>query len=511
MVKWLKKNKGFLAVLATLAVAYVLTRLINLTLIPIFTDEAIYIRWSQIGARDANWRFISLTDGKQPMFTWVMMIFLRVFKGDPLFVGRLVSVFSGFAGAIGTSLVAYELFKNRRTAVIAAFLYVISPFTLMYDRLALYDCMVAMFAVWYLYLTIRLVRTLRLDSALILAMVIGAAMLNKSSGFFGLYLLPFALILFDWGAPKRVSRLLRFVYLSVLVAVISEVYYSVLRLSPFFHIIGQKNTVFIYSFREWTTHPFTFAVGNLRGMFDWLMTYMTKPLFAAALLSVVPLFHRIREKLILIVYWAVPFVALALFGRVLYPRFILFMTIPLYVLAAYSLEILLTKYGRTYLGIFVFAVAVFPSLFTSYFVITDPWHALIPDSDKGQMLNDWPSGGGVKQVNEFLEKESRKGKLTVFTEGTFGLMPYSVEIYLVNNPNIEIRGIWPLPVKPPSDVIEAAERRPTYLILNQSSKAPAWPLELVAEYPKGTLPGRTLRLYKVIRSENPSQAIEGYL
>ena len=59
-----------------LGALFAATRLTHLATLPIFTDEAIYIRWSQIGMRDANWRFISLTDGKQPMFTWIMMIFL---------------------------------------------------------------------------------------------------------------------------------------------------------------------------------------------------------------------------------------------------------------------------------------------------------------------------------------------------------------------------------------------------------------------------------------------------
>ena len=38
---------------------YLFTRLVNLTLLPIFTDEAIYIRWGQIGARDAAHKFLS--------------------------------------------------------------------------------------------------------------------------------------------------------------------------------------------------------------------------------------------------------------------------------------------------------------------------------------------------------------------------------------------------------------------------------------------------------------------
>ncbi|MCX6792160.1 MAG: hypothetical protein NT149_03940 [Candidatus Gottesmanbacteria bacterium] len=86
---------SLLLLVAGLAVLFFVTRLTNLTKLPIFTDEAIYIRWSQIGSRDPNWRFISLVDGKQPLFTWIMMVFLRFIR-DPLVAGRLVSVLAGF-------------------------------------------------------------------------------------------------------------------------------------------------------------------------------------------------------------------------------------------------------------------------------------------------------------------------------------------------------------------------------------------------------------------------------
>ena len=77
-MRWNKKSLfGFVLGAVLILAVYAWTRFANLTALPIFTDEAIYIRWSQIGAQDANWRFISLTDGKQPMFTWIMMILLR--------------------------------------------------------------------------------------------------------------------------------------------------------------------------------------------------------------------------------------------------------------------------------------------------------------------------------------------------------------------------------------------------------------------------------------------------
>ncbi len=95
MVKKSTSPIGFMSISVGIILAYFATRLINLTAFPIFTDEAIYILWSQIVSRDAAWRFISLVDCKQPMFTWIAMVLMR-FISDPIFAGRLVSVLAGF-------------------------------------------------------------------------------------------------------------------------------------------------------------------------------------------------------------------------------------------------------------------------------------------------------------------------------------------------------------------------------------------------------------------------------
>ena len=74
-----------------LAACYFALRLPNLTLQPIFADEAIYIRWAQVMRAEPTLRFLSLSDGKTPLFMWAMIPFLKVFS-DPLFAGRFLSV-----------------------------------------------------------------------------------------------------------------------------------------------------------------------------------------------------------------------------------------------------------------------------------------------------------------------------------------------------------------------------------------------------------------------------------
>jgi hypothetical protein len=493
-----KRSWGIWVIIGVLLLgAYLFTRLFNLTLFPVFTDEAIYIRWSQIGSRDASWRFISLVDGKQPLFTWIMMVLMR-FITDPLVAGRLVSVIAGAASMIGIWFLGNEVFKNKRIALISSMLYLISPFTLMYDKLALYDSLVATFSIWSLYLAILLIRTLRTDVALVFGMVLGAGMLNKTSAFLSLYMLPFTLVLFDWKKKGRTNRLLLWGGLAVIAAGLSQAIYSILRLSPLFAMIGLKDTVFVYTLKEWLTHPFHFLVGNMHGLLDWNIHYLTWPVFLVALVPLLFFRKNIREKLLLYVWWAAPMVALALFGKVLYPRFVLFMSMPLLILAADGIYEIITRIKSKYIVAAICTVLCFQSIITDYHLLTDPVKAAIPLSDKGQMLNDWPAGGGAKEVVQFLRIEAEKGPLAVYTEGTFGLFPYAIEMYLVDNKNVEIHGFWPMTVTIPDEIKATALVKPTYFVTNLTQTQPNWPLTLIAAYQKGSNVNSSMRLYKVV-------------
>ncbi|MBM3209681.1 hypothetical protein FJZ40_05350, partial [Candidatus Shapirobacteria bacterium] len=62
---------------------FFLFRLYDLTIIPVFADEAIYIRWAQVMRAEPTLRFLPLFDGKQPLFMWLVIPFLKLIS-DPL-------------------------------------------------------------------------------------------------------------------------------------------------------------------------------------------------------------------------------------------------------------------------------------------------------------------------------------------------------------------------------------------------------------------------------------------
>ena len=495
----LKYKKEILLSLLIL-IAFLVSRLIILGNFPIFTDEALYIRWAQIASQDASWRFISLTDGKQPMLIWFGMIFLRLIE-DPIVAVRLVSVVAGLFSLIGLWLLSFELFKSKRVAFVSSILYVAYPFAVVYDRLALYDSLVGALAIYAIYFSILLVRKMRLDIAYTLGVILGAGMLTKTSANFSIILLPVGLILLNLKQKNLINKLIKWAIFALIAVVIAEVLYNTLRLSPFFHIIKEKNTIFVY-------YPFSIPIGdninlflgNLRGLLTWLFTYLT-PFYLILILVSLLTRKFIMEKLLLIAYFSLPLIALALFGRVIFPRFIFFMSLYLLPLAALGLVQIIDlinnylnkrKLNSYYVvSVLVILLFILYPMKVSMDFIFNPEKAAIANADNAQYISDWPAGGGVKESVKFFEEKSKNEKIFIGTEGTFGLLPYALEIYLANNPNITIKGYWPIE-RIPEEALESAKKMPTYFIFYQpciecefSGDAPNdWPLKKISEFKK---------------------------
>ena len=494
----ISKYKKEIFLFFLISVLYFIFRLIFLERLPIFTDEAIYLRWAQIALHDSAWRFISLTDGKQPLFVWFAMVFMKFIK-DPLLAGRLVSVLFGFFTLIGLWCLTFELFKNKKTAFLTTVLYVFYLFAQVYDRMALMDGMVGTFAIWSLFFSVLLVRKIRLDIAYTLGFVIGAGVLTKTSDFFSIYLLPFTVLLFDFKSKYLKQRLVKWVVFGLFAVAISQIFYSVLRLSPLFEMISAKNAIFVYPFSEWLQHPFTFFTGNLHGLLSWLFSYLKAPYILLIIISLVFINKFTKEKILLFLYFLLPFVALALFGRIIFPRFIYFMSLYLIPLAGWSLSFISdfvenklkldkSQYLKYLVNVAIVAVFAAYSGFISFQFAQNPVTAAIADSDSNQYVNNWSAGWGVKESVEYFQEKAQDGKIFIATEGTFGLMPESMEMYLVQNPNVTIKGYWPIENMLPKEALGYAKKMPSYFIFYQPQHViiPSdFPLKLIFQVKEG--------------------------
>jgi hypothetical protein len=230
----------------------------------------------------------------------------------------------------------------------------------------------------------------------------------------------------------------------------------------------------------------------MRALLGWFATYTTLP---GILLIMATFFinkNFWRERGLIVLWFIAPIMALALFGRVIYPRFLLPMAVPLLVLAGDSFYSLLTMARNV--GLRMLVVVAFLTLFivNDFHIVTDFSKATVADSDRGQFLAAWPSGVGVNQTIAYLQDQSKKGKIYVGTEGTFGLMPYALQIFLQDNHNIVTEGFWPIHDTPPQEVIKASKTMPSYFVFYQPCQscqkigvAPVtWPVKQIFQIKK---------------------------
>lgn len=498
MISILTKYK-YPIILALLTLVFSISRLINLTILPVFVDEAIYIRWSQV-MRDPAWRFIPLTDGKQPLFMWLSSPPVNLLS-DPLFASRLISAIAGFFGMIGIFFLGRELF-NKKIGIIAALFYVLVPFFVFYDRLAVADGLLTVLGIWAMFLSVVLARTVRLDVALILGMVIGAATLTKSPGFFYLLLVPSGILLFGF-SRQAFPKLIKLVLLWLLVVLMSLIIYNILRLSPYFYLIGQRTYDFILTPAEFLQNgpfwwllcrgsSFTWGCGRIFESSGWLAAYFTWPIFAAAFLGLLLLFCKNWRAALLMAAWSVgPLLVENAIAKGFTARYIIFATFPFLVTAAYITDLAITKLRKiNYLAPVGLLILLIPAIIFDWYLLTNPSQAAIPAKEREGYLEEWSAGQGIVEIAQFLRGKAKDNQpILVGTEGTFGTLPDGLQIYTRDIPNLTVVGMGQNAdiYNIPQDLIDFANRgNLAYLVVNKTRLHPTSDrhLKLIAAYPK---------------------------
>ena len=467
-------------------VLFIAFRVFDLTRIPVFVDEAIYIRWSQIMRNEPSLRFLPLSDGKQPLFMWATMPSLKIFA-DPLVAGRMVSVFAGLAGLTGLAFLVFATTGSFLPAAIAALVYAVLPFAVFFDRLALVDSLLATFGLWSLALGTLLAKKARLDLALLLGFTVGLGLLTKSPAiFFYLWQPLLFLFLFDFRAPHLRQRLIKLAAAWLVAAVISQAMYNILRLGPNFHLIGSRNQDYVFSIREVLAHPLNPLVGNLKTTTFWLWFLFTPPLFLVSFFSLLGK-HKKPALMFFLISLSALFAQAAL-AKVYTSRYILFAALPLIVPVALGLSEVGERFKKHWLALFIFLP--WPVILSAV-IITMPEKANLPFDMRSGYLEEWTAGWGQKEIAAYLIQKAKAGqKIVVGTDGFFGTLPDGLQIYTQGQPGITVIGGSPAITSLPDSLTDSLKDKANtvYLVANKSRvKLPPVELsrlELVAEYPK---------------------------
>ena len=471
-------------------------RLYHLTLLPVFVDEAIYIRWAQVMRAESTLRFLPLSDGKQPLYMWLVIPFLK-FVSDPLFAGRIVSVLSGMGTLVAIFLLSYQLFKSEKAALISSLLYAVSPYAVFFDRMALADSLLSMFGVWILLLGTYAVRKLRLDFAMLTGFALGGALLTKSPALFFAILFPSVWLLSKSPKGKKniTIHLIKLIFLSFIAYIIGYGLYNILRLGPNFHMIGLRNQDYIFPVSHlWTNFKDPF-VSHLKESFGWIWAMGPSLALPMAVMGILYglIKRRFKETLVLSGWFLFPILVQSEFAKVFTARYIFFSLPYLFVLAGmvFLFESRLLRKIAIFAIILLFVLAVK----FDYSLLTKPERANLPGGERSGYLEEWTAGQGIKEIADYLRTEEMKNpgtKIVVGTEGYFGTLPDGLQIYLNDVPEIIIIGVGIDIRETPQSLKESLKAgNKTYLVINKSrfkGDAKIQGLSLIAEFPKPPRP-----------------------
>src|SRR5258708_1747400 len=391
MFKIFKKWKITIVVGFVLVLVAAVIRIYHITLLPVFADEAIYIRWSQVMNAEPTLRFLPLSDGKQPLFMWILMFAVKRFN-DPLFVGRLLSVVSGLGTMFTIFAISYLLLKKKMVSIISSLIWAISPFSFFFDRMALVDSMLALFGALTLLGGIMLSKTKRLDVAMLTGFALGFALLTKSPAIFFVLLLPSTWLLSD--LRKDLPKLF---ILTLVTFVIGYGMYNIFRLCPNFYLIGSRNEDYIFPISHLLTNPKDSFIFYIKEIFtDWFVKMGPWPLIE---LGAIGLFVNLKkywkEKLVLFVWFIFPLLVQSEYAKVFTVRYILF-TLPACFILAASAILVKRKLSKIFVVLF-FGLFIFTSIYFDYQLLTDPQKSNLPSSERSGYLEEWTAGTGIKE------------------------------------------------------------------------------------------------------------------
>lgn len=363
-------------------ILYLLSRLINLSLLPFFTDESSYIYTARLVQENIinNWDLsLNLPIVKPPLFFLLQIIFKE----------RLISVISGGLTVLGLYLLTKKLF-NKKTAYLASLLYILSPFTLTYDRLALMDSMMGTFSVWILFITLKIINMGKVKDVCILIALCILSLLTKQSGKFFLFMLPIISLIL-----KKYTKLFLFI--------------SILSYGIYLLIMARSNNFDFYNNfdKNYINFSLPVIINNLKAVLSWIKSYFPV-IYLLIPFSVIYALKKDFKKGSALSFWiSAPILVSALVGQYFFPRYLL----PSIILVFPLLALLINKYK-------LLLLIIIPSLIFDYYILFNPVKAPYHYNERDQFISGWPSGYGVLEAFNKLQELGNNEKVLI--EGNNG-------------------------------------------------------------------------------------------
>lgn len=426
----------------------------RLTRLPVFADEAIYIRWAQLIIDDmGRYAFFPLNDGKTPLFMWLLVPF-QFLPFDHLFAGRTVSVVSAVLLAWISGLISRELGGTKRVVLLTQLCMAILPFWFFSARLALIDTTLVLFLALMVWSVLRYHHTHKWLYLLTGGVSFGLALWTKIPAILGVSLLCLTYIPLAQQPTKHLRSQLRQLLIGqLLVGCIGLAIFGVLKLNPAFGQLFSRGGDFLLAADQRTAADL--VKNTVRNAKDFALVFTNYLTLSGLVLALTAVFlPRYRRTILLLLLAAVGYcLPIMVLGKVVYPRYLLPAAFPLTLAIVFAIEnyfYAVTSTSRmikkTVLGLVVALLLAHMASFSSAFMLyawLNPNRLPLTKSDREQYLSEWSAGNGIYETVKLMNAYSQNQRLLVLTEGYFGTLPDGILLYLHRSSvtNLFVEGI----------------------------------------------------------------------
>jgi len=456
-------------------------RFINLTAIPIFGDESLYLSFTyNILKNPLVHGLDSIRYGVMPVFIWLQSLTHLLFRQffNPLFLGRAFSIVADLSSAIFIYLIAKNLF-NKKYAVFSTLIYLSLPLTFFHSRFTLLEATTNMFITAAIYLSWQKINSLRIVA---LAALLSLAFFTKPLAvisFFPVILIP---ILLRKLKPKL---LIRYCLSFLLAALIIIGLYLPIR---------HQFTKFISSYNLINPQILDLFKSNLWKALAWSKRYMTLPIGLSIIVVFIISLYKKLPQLLWLSFWFIQAIILSsYFGAYFFPRHLYLLAPPTALLSGYFFYQLFKT--RPLIAYLAFFVSLLPAWYLNSQIVINPNSAAIAGEDKQQLYQNWNSGVGLPAISQKLEVLSEEQKIVVFVENDPSITWPLQHLYQTGNTEI-IPSDNLLSGQFINDKLSNNINDPIYIILALNTHPPSsWPINLISSYSRG--PNYSIDLYQL--------------
>lgn len=421
------RNKYLLAII----LLYLILRLINLTLLPIFNDEGIYLDWGWRETHTPDMLFYSLYDAKQPFLMWIFGIF-ESFIPDPLFAGRLVSVICGFGSLLGIYAIGKTVW-DKSTGFFASLLYAVSPLFLFYDRQALMESAIAAVGIWSCYFLIKIGLKSFIQYSAFLGLILGIGFFIKSNGLIFLIASLFILVIFLF-KNKQKDQIALLIFTTTIITCL-VLLPLILQLS--FWDSLKSNARFSLTTQDLLQFPIQIWVSNILVFLQVNFFFLTPLVMISSIIGLVKVLKNPSKPEMVLLFWLILTIgAQILMTRNSSLRYIVSF-LPLLLLFTSASVMQLSKQYKTLEIIILLIIPFSLSLWqivspTQYILSMSKFTSIAPT----EYVEGQTSGYGIDEIRRFINGHKTGSQIIIGIASNTGNPESAIEMYYQNSNSI---------------------------------------------------------------------------